>query len=40
MINFESFLLEAAEKSKAIKHLTHLGGEAQFVSSKETSADL
>jgi hypothetical protein len=40
MLNFESFLLEAAEKSKAIKHLTHLGGEAQFVSSKETSADL
>ena len=40
MINFESFLLEAAEKSKAIKHLTHLGGEAQFVSSKETNADL
>lgn len=40
MLKFESFLLEATEKSKAIKHLTHLGGEAQFVSSKETKTDL
>ena len=40
MLNFESFLLEAAEKSKAIKHLTHLGGEAHFFGKKESEADV
>lgn len=40
MLNFQTYLTEADEKSKAIKHLTHLGGEAHFVGKKETDADL
>ena len=43
MLKFESFLIEeiiAEEKSKAIKHLTHLGGEAHFVGKKETDSDV
>jgi len=45
-MKFLDFLTEAEtietgkEKSKAIKHLTHLGGEAQFVSKAETTRDL
>lgn len=38
MINLKDFLLEA--KSKAIKHLTHLGGEAHLMGKEETTADL
>ena len=43
MMKFELFLKDALlteEKSKAIKHLTHLGGEAQFVNKSETDADV
>lgn len=39
MLNFQHFLIEAEEKSKAIKHLTHLGGEAHFVSKEESDKD-
>jgi hypothetical protein len=43
-MKFLDFLIEAEtinkEKSKAIKHLTHLGGEAQFVGRAETNRDL
>ena len=42
MKNFLSFLAEqvAPEKSKAVKHLSHLGGEAHFNSKEESDADL
>jgi len=42
MKNFLSFLAEqvAPEKSKAVKHLSHLGGEAHFNSKEESEADL
>ena len=43
MMKFDLFLKESLlteEKSKAIKHLTHLGGEAHFESRAETNADL
>jgi hypothetical protein len=42
MINFQDYLTEAeaTEKSKAIKHLTHLGGEAHYHGEKETQEDL
>lgn len=36
---FKHYLVEAEEKSKAIKHLTHLGGEAHFVSKEESDKD-
>jgi hypothetical protein len=42
-MKFDLFLKESLlteEKSKAIKHLTHLGGESQFVSTDETNKDL
>jgi hypothetical protein len=39
-MRFLDFLTEAETKSKAIKHLTHLGGEAQFVNKEETNKDL
>ena len=39
-MRFLDFLTEAETKSKAIKHLTHLGGEAQFVNKAETNKDL
>ena len=39
-MKFLDFLTEAETKSKAIKHLTHLGGEAQFVNKAETNKDL
>lgn len=38
MMNLRDYLLE--EKSKAIKHLTHLGGEAHLMGKDETVADL
>lgn len=38
MITLKNFLVEA--KSKAIKHLTHLGGEAHLMGKKETEEDL
>jgi hypothetical protein len=41
MKNFTQFLIEEAqEKSKAVKHLQHLGGEAHFYGKKESDADL
>jgi hypothetical protein len=41
MMNFQDYLTEAeVEKSKAIKHLTHLGGEAHYQGEKETQEDL
>lgn len=41
MKNFSQFLTEAEqEKSKAVKHLAHLGGEAHFFGKNESDADL
>ena len=41
MKNFSQFLTEAEqEKSKAVKHLAHLGGEAHFFGKNESNADL
>lgn len=40
MINFATFLIEQAEKSKAVKHLSHLGGEAHFNSEQESKEDV
>jgi hypothetical protein len=41
MKTFLNFLSEeVAEKSKATKHLTHLGGEAHFFGKKESEADV
>jgi hypothetical protein len=41
MKNFTQFLTEAEqEKSKAVKHLAHLGGEAHFFGKNESDADL
>ena len=40
MKKFQLFLAEAEEKSKAIKHLTHLAGESHFVSKEETNDEL
>ena len=40
MKHFIQFLTEETEKSKAVKHLTHLGGEEHFNGKKEANEDL